>query len=45
MARRILEQGASGFLKKPFNLNQLSQKVREILDPQAGDEKNMALAN
>jgi DNA-binding NtrC family response regulator len=35
-AHKMLEQGAEGFLKKPFNLIKLSQKMREILD----QEKN-----
>ncbi|MCX7965770.1 MAG: response regulator, partial [Syntrophorhabdaceae bacterium] len=28
---RIMEKGCSGFLQKPFNLNELSVKIKEIL--------------
>jgi len=28
----ILEQGGNGFIQKPFNMSELSQKVRSILD-------------
>jgi two-component system cell cycle sensor histidine kinase/response regulator CckA len=31
-ASRIMERGCDGFIQKPFNLRQLSVKVREILD-------------
>jgi CheY-like chemotaxis protein len=31
-AREILNRGCNGFIQKPFNLKQLSQKIREILD-------------
>jgi PAS domain S-box-containing protein len=31
-AREIINRGCDGFLQKPFNLIQLSQKIREILD-------------
>jgi len=31
-ATEILERGCSGFIQKPFNMRQLSQKIREILD-------------
>jgi len=31
-ATEILERGCSGFIQKPFNMEQLSQKVREVLD-------------
>ena len=31
-AHKMLEQGAEGFLKKPFDLIKLSQKIRDILD-------------
>nr|HID59149.1 response regulator [Desulfobacterales bacterium] len=31
-ATEIMERGCNGFIQKPFNLSQLSQKVREILD-------------
>jgi len=34
-ASDILKRGCSGFIQKPFNINELSQKIREILD---GDE-------
>jgi CheY-like chemotaxis protein len=31
-AEEILERGCDGFLQKPFNLEELSQKIRDILD-------------
>jgi two-component system cell cycle sensor histidine kinase/response regulator CckA len=31
-ARGILERGCDGFIQKPFNIKQLSQRSREILD-------------
>jgi CheY-like chemotaxis protein len=31
-ATKILERGCDGFIQKPFNMQQLSNKVREILD-------------
>jgi len=31
-ATEILERGCDGFIQKPFNIEQLSQKIREILD-------------
>ncbi len=31
-AREILDLGANGFLKKPFNIKELSQGIRDILD-------------
>jgi PAS domain S-box-containing protein len=31
-AQEILDRGCKGFIQKPFNLEELSQKIREILD-------------
>lgn len=31
-ASGILERGCDGFIQKPFNVNELSKKIREILD-------------
>ncbi|MBW2358258.1 MAG: response regulator, partial [Deltaproteobacteria bacterium] len=31
-ATRILDRGCDGFIQKPFNTKQLSQKIRGILD-------------
>jgi CheY-like chemotaxis protein len=31
-ATEILDRGCSGFIQKPFTLNQLSSKIREVLD-------------
>jgi len=31
-ATRILERGCNGFIQKPFNINELSKKLRDILD-------------
>jgi two-component system, cell cycle sensor histidine kinase and response regulator CckA len=35
-ARQILNRGCRGFIQKPFQLQELSQKVREVLDRKAG---------
>jgi len=35
-ATEILEWGCDGFIQKPFNLEDLSQKLREILDKKQG---------
>ncbi|MDY7032197.1 MAG: PAS domain S-box protein [Thermodesulfobacteriota bacterium] len=32
LAMEILERGCDGFIQKPFNMKQLSQKIREILE-------------
>ncbi|MBN1637281.1 MAG: PAS domain S-box protein [Deltaproteobacteria bacterium] len=32
-ALAIIEKGCNGFIQKPFNMNDLSQKIREVLDP------------
>lgn len=37
-ATDILERGCSGFIQKPFTIEQLSRKIREILNPQQGDD-------
>ena len=44
-ARRILERGGEGFIKKPFDLMRLSHKVREVLDRQSDEGMKAALAN
>jgi CheY-like chemotaxis protein len=31
-AAEILERGCSGFIQKPFNMGDLSKKIRELLD-------------
>ena len=31
-AREILERGCNGFIQKPFRMNELDKKIREILD-------------
>jgi two-component system, cell cycle sensor histidine kinase and response regulator CckA len=31
-ATEILERGCDGFVQKPFNMKQLSWKIREVLD-------------
>ena len=31
-AQNIMDRGCNGFIQKPFNLNVLSKKIREILD-------------
>ena len=31
-AKQMLDSGCDGFIQKPFNMNQLSQKVSEILN-------------
>jgi len=32
LARKILDRGCSGFIQKPYNLRELSKKIRQILD-------------
>jgi CheY-like chemotaxis protein len=32
LATEILERGCNGFIQKPFNMADLSKKIREILD-------------
>jgi PAS domain S-box-containing protein len=34
-ARKIMDRGCNGFIQKPFNLPNLSQKIREVLDKKA----------
>ena len=31
-AKKILERGCRGFIQKPYNLRDLSKKIRQILD-------------
>jgi len=31
-AAKILERGCNGFIQKPFNVSDLSRKIREVLD-------------
>jgi CheY-like chemotaxis protein len=31
-AQEILDRGCNDFIQKPFNIEQLSQKIKEILD-------------
>ena len=31
-ATKILERGCNGFIQKPFNVSDLSRKIREVLD-------------
>jgi len=33
-AKEIMDQGCRGFIQKPFSLNNISQKIREVLDGQ-----------
>ncbi|MEJ2586575.1 MAG: response regulator [Deltaproteobacteria bacterium] len=35
-ATRILNQGCNGFIKKPFNFNELSTKIQDVLDHSSG---------
>jgi CheY-like chemotaxis protein len=34
LAEEILDQGCRGFIQKPFDLKEISVKIREILDPE-----------
>jgi len=38
-AQAILDRGCNGFIQKPFNIEQLSRKVREILDEKVKERK------
>jgi len=40
-ATEILERGCSGFIQKPFNMGQLSQGIREILDVKGDVHKKL----
>ncbi len=40
-AREILERGCNGFIQKPFTLNDLSRKVRTILDREGRDQATL----
>jgi DNA-binding NarL/FixJ family response regulator len=31
-AKEIMDQGCDGFIQKPFNMHELSQKLRSILE-------------
>jgi CheY-like chemotaxis protein len=37
-AQEILERGCNGFIQKPFNMKDLSRKIRDILDEKAPGE-------
>ena len=39
-ATEILDRGCDGFIQKPFNINQLSRKAREILDKDRSPKEN-----
>jgi len=43
-AEEIMSRGCEGFIQKPFNIFELSQKVREILDESA-DSNQKSLSN
>ncbi|HUT43635.1 MAG TPA: response regulator, partial [Desulfobacterales bacterium] len=38
-ANDIMKRGCNGFIQKPFNIFELSQKVRKILDEAKGSSK------
>ncbi|MCJ7771660.1 MAG: response regulator, partial [Desulfobacterales bacterium] len=38
-AAEIMKRGCNGFIQKPFTLEQLSKKIREILDKNTLNEK------
>ena len=35
-ASKIMDRGCNGFIQKPFGIRELSQKIREVLDPRPG---------
>jgi DNA-binding NtrC family response regulator len=35
-ATEIMDRGCNGFIQKPFNISELSQKIREVLDEAKG---------
>ena len=39
-ATEILDRGCKGFIQKPFNMKQLSQKMREILEVEISENED-----
>lgn len=39
LATQILKRGCNGFLQKPFNLSELSQKIRSVIDRDSSDHR------
>jgi len=37
-ATEILERGCNGFIQKPFDMKEISRKIREILEEESGKE-------
>jgi DNA-binding NtrC family response regulator len=35
-ASKIMDRGCNGFIQKPFGIRELSQKIREVLEPHPG---------
>ncbi len=38
-AEEIMEAGCKGFIQKPFTMNELARKIREVLDGRGCNEK------
>jgi CheY-like chemotaxis protein len=39
-ASELLEKGCSGFIQKPFNIKELSKKIRDVLDEKPSPQDN-----
>ena len=39
-ADKILKKGCNGFIQKPYNISELSQKIRSVLDESKASAKN-----
>jgi CheY-like chemotaxis protein len=40
-AKEILERGCNGFIQKPFDMSQLSKKVKDVMETHKGGESQM----
>lgn len=44
-ATKIIQRGCNGFIQKPFNLTELSQTIRRILEDAGGTGKKISRTN
>ena len=38
-AEKIMRRGCNGFIQKPYNISELSQKIRKVLDEAKGSSQ------